>query len=411
MVEWILCLFLAYSYGSFMEWFAHKHLMHGKCPEFPSIPKDHAAHHKAYYSAFVEADKPDEKNLALCLEHVLIGVVPGLLLSLLISVKLTIILAILGASYFYLFDRLHSAQHLEATWIPGPWKKAMVFHHFLHHQQPHKNFGVVFFLADWIMGTVAKPSYADKRKWVAINSYMKANKSVPFGDRKPGKCFFNLRYMENGYVPPAPTKKADLVGQKIISLVQKLFIGRISIKGLANCPADPSLYVVSHHSWKEVCICRKVFPEIRMIAACSVMRFCGLGYILGPLFGCFGIEKSDDNRAILAPVECLKSGQDVGICPEGWAFMDGELRSFKTGAARMALLAGCPIVPVRILYGNKESKNFLKLWFPLQVLLNALNPLQRKGAKVIIGESFVPDPKLSVRELTKILEEKVAELK
>lgn len=52
--------------------------------------------------------------------------------------------------------------------------------------------------------------------------------------------------------------------------------------------------------------------------------------------------------AIRAGVEALDRGEVVGIYPEGTRSPDGRLYRGRTGAARMALLARCPIVPVSV---------------------------------------------------------------
>src|SRR5438046_5275277 len=57
--------------------------------------------------------------------------------------------------------------------------------------------------------------------------------------------------------------------------------------------------------------------------------------------------------AIQAGVRELKKGNVVGIYPEGTRSPDGRLYRGKTGVARMALLAGAPVVPVGVL-GTRE---------------------------------------------------------
>src|SRR5947207_14915170 len=49
--------------------------------------------------------------------------------------------------------------------------------------------------------------------------------------------------------------------------------------------------------------------------------------------------------AIRAGVKALKEGQVVGIYPEGTRSPDGRLYRGKTGVARMAVEAGCPVIP------------------------------------------------------------------
>jgi 1-acyl-sn-glycerol-3-phosphate acyltransferase len=53
--------------------------------------------------------------------------------------------------------------------------------------------------------------------------------------------------------------------------------------------------------------------------------------------------------AIQAGVRALKDAAVVGIYPEGTRSPDGRLYRGKTGVARMAILAGCPVVPVAVI--------------------------------------------------------------
>ena len=57
--------------------------------------------------------------------------------------------------------------------------------------------------------------------------------------------------------------------------------------------------------------------------------------------------------AIQAGVREMKKGLAVGIYPEGTRSPDGRLYRGKTGVARMALLAGAPVIPVGV-FGTRE---------------------------------------------------------
>lgn len=62
---------------------------------------------------------------------------------------------------------------------------------------------------------------------------------------------------------------------------------------------------------------------------------------------------SGAEAAVRAGVRALQAGQVVGIYPEGTRSPDGRLYRGKTGAARMALLARCPVVPLALV-GTRE---------------------------------------------------------
>jgi len=63
---------------------------------------------------------------------------------------------------------------------------------------------------------------------------------------------------------------------------------------------------------------------------------------------------SAGEASLIAGVKALKDGYAVGIYPEGTRSPDGRLYRGKTGPARMALRAQCPIVPVAV-FGTNEA--------------------------------------------------------
>ncbi len=63
---------------------------------------------------------------------------------------------------------------------------------------------------------------------------------------------------------------------------------------------------------------------------------------------------SAGEASLKAGVEQLDKGLAVGIYPEGTRSPDGRLYRGKTGPARMALRARCPIIPVAV-FGTEEA--------------------------------------------------------
>ncbi len=82
-----------------------------------------------------------------------------------------------------------------------------------------------------------------------------------------------------------------------------------------------------------------------------------------------------------AAVKALQSGEIVGVFPEATISTSYELKDFKTGAARMAMEAGVPLLPC-VIWGSqriftKGRKKDLTRGTPLTIA---------------VGEPFTPDP-------------------
>ena len=65
------------------------------------------------------------------------------------------------------------------------------------------------------------------------------------------------------------------------------------------------------------------------------------------------VDRSAGHDAYLAAVEELRAGEVVGIYPEATISRSFEIKELKTGAARMSLEAGVPIIP-SIVWGSQR---------------------------------------------------------
>lgn len=65
------------------------------------------------------------------------------------------------------------------------------------------------------------------------------------------------------------------------------------------------------------------------------------------------VDRGSGSGAYAAAVRLLKDGEVVGLMPEATISRSFELKAFKTGAARMALEAGVPMVPL-IVWGAQR---------------------------------------------------------
>ncbi|MFN2543320.1 MAG: lysophospholipid acyltransferase family protein [Actinomycetota bacterium] len=147
-------------------------------------------------------------------------------------------------------------------------------------------------------------------------------------------------------------------------LLKNIFLGpllrllyRPKAKGLANLPGDGPVIVASNH----VSFIDSMF--IPLVVKRRVVFLGKADYFSSRrtawFFKAAGVIPvrreggSASEAAIQAGVRELKTGHVVGIYPEGTRSPDGRLYRGKTGLARMALLARCPIVPVAV-FGTRE---------------------------------------------------------
>ena len=128
---------------------------------------------------------------------------------------------------------------------------------------------------------------------------------------------------------------------------------RIRFEGVEHIPAADAggLIIAANHQtyvdpfWISIPIKR----PIRYLAWSEAFKWPLLGRLM-ELFGAWPLQvEGSDPAAIRRSLQWLRDGGAVVIFPEGErACSDGEMKKFKAGAARMALEANVPILPVTI---------------------------------------------------------------
>ena len=115
-------------------------------------------------------------------------------------------------------------------------------------------------------------------------------------------------------------------------------------------------------------------------------------------------NKEEVEKAWAHAKKKVKEGEWIGLFPEGTRSMDGEMGDFKTGAVRLAVECGVPIVPMAILGSKYALPKGNLLGTPVQV-------------RVRVGKAIYYDeykgkltPKL-VRKLSDDLKKKVIDLR
>jgi 1-acyl-sn-glycerol-3-phosphate acyltransferase len=147
-------------------------------------------------------------------------------------------------------------------------------------------------------------------------------------------------------------------------LLKHIFLGpvlrlvyRPKVRGLENIPGDGPVILAANH----VSFVDSLF--IPLVIKRSVVYLGKADYFQSAKTSWFfrmanviPVRReggSASEAAIQAGIRELRGGHVVGIYPEGTRSPDGRLYRGKTGVARMALLAQCPVVPVAV-FGTRE---------------------------------------------------------
>jgi hypothetical protein len=183
-LDFVLLLMLDLLVWSFVEWWVHRRVMHRHLPALvyrlaPYLEhayRNHAVlHHRVFYSVY--DDEPDEDGRELNLRfHVRDNVAANLFLAplhalyLLLNPLGSLALVLLITAYMFAWNALHVEMHIPSNrwYFRHGVFRFLNRHHFLHHVRPHRNFNVVLPLADYLIGTVARPTAQER---AAMDSY------------------------------------------------------------------------------------------------------------------------------------------------------------------------------------------------------------------------------------------------
>lgn len=151
-------------FASFFEWTLHRYVMHRPVWKFRYAFQAHAVvHHQVFKSdaTYHLIDEKDKETIPMAWWNgpvlILIGMIPFALISWSLGQwGLTVGGFVAFGSYYGFYEYIHWCMHLpKARRVEKPqWFRKLNGHHLLHHRYMHKNFNVVFPLADFILGTL-----------------------------------------------------------------------------------------------------------------------------------------------------------------------------------------------------------------------------------------------------------------
>lgn len=128
--------------------------------------------------------------------------------------------------------------------------------------------------------------------------------------------------------------------------------------GRENIPDGPAIFCPNHTRLSDplmVAFALTLKHRPQVMAKAELLEIPVLGWILKKV-GVFAVERGkSDVAAVKRAMQCLKSGDQLLMFPEGTRHKDGILGEAKTGVAMLSVRTGAPIVPM---YIPAEKKRF-----------------------------------------------------
>ena len=112
------------------------------------------------------------------------------------------------------------------------------------------------------------------------------------------------------------------------------------------------------------------------------------------------VDRSSGTASFVAALRALRAGEIVGIFPEGTISVSFEIKELKSGAVRLAMGAGVPVIPTIVwgsqrIWTKKVKRNLRRNNFPITVAFGA--PIYfDKQSDVEAGEKLLRETMLAM---------------
>ena len=153
---------------------------------------------------------------------------------------------------------------------------------------------------------------------------------------------------------------ADLVYPPVIVAIKSFwkYLGlTLDFKGEENVPrTGGAILAINHVSYLDFAITgTAALPAGRYVRFMAKKEIFD-NKIAGPLMRGMhhiNVDRSNGSASFVAALRALKSGEIIGIFPEGTISTSFEIKGLKSGAVRLAMGAGVPVIPT-IVWGSQR---------------------------------------------------------
>ncbi|KAA2260916.1 1-acyl-sn-glycerol-3-phosphate acyltransferase [Solihabitans fulvus] len=195
---------------------------------------------------------------------------------------------------------------------------------------------------------------------------------------------------------------ADLVYPPVIAAAKGLFRAldlRIHVEGAEHIPSSGGAVLASNHiSYLDFIFCgygaRPAKRLVRFMAKQEVFTH----WLSGPLMRGMRhipVDRAAGLDAYEAAVAALRRGEVVGVFPEATISRSFTVKELKSGAARMAVAADVPLIPMAVwgtqrLWTKGQPRDLTKRHVPVSILIGEpLRPASSDDQDVINKELHV----------------------
>ena len=153
---------------------------------------------------------------------------------------------------------------------------------------------------------------------------------------------------------------ADLVYPPVIVVIKVLwkYLGlKFNFSGEENIPRKGgAILAINHVSYLDFAITgTAALPTGRLVRFMAKKEIFD-NKLAGPLMRGMhhiNVDRSSGSASFVAALRALKAGEIIGIFPEGTTSTSFEIKELKSGAVRLAMGAGVPIIPT-IIWGSQR---------------------------------------------------------
>lgn len=172
---------------------------------------------------------------------------------------------------------------------------------------------------------------------------------------------------------------ADLVYPPVIVLIKSFwkYLGlKFDFQGQENVPLKGgAILAINHTSYFDFALAGTAALPTKRYVRFMAKKEIFDNKIAGPLMRGMhhiNVDRSNGSASFVAALRSLKDGEIIGIFPEGTISTSFEIKGLKSGAVRLAIGAGVPVIPTIVwggqrIYTKGVKPNFKRNKTPISV--------------------------------------------